>query len=209
VEQVTEERRSIRKRTAKIALWLFGTAAFLLAALAAADVIHWHRFNLKYLQSAELNTFPKPLPDSSASVAQGVTTVTQSGCSVDLPWPNATVKVNGLAVLPDKRVIFFEDPASAVDKAGIFRATEDGHSAVKLMGASTLQSNYDLLSAELNVDPAEFIPVALGSQSRSNALPGYLQVVYGLLQTRAHLYRGDGGRPRIPVWRQQPEPASH
>ena len=72
---------------------------------------------------------------------------------VDLPWPNATVKVNGLAVLPDKRSIFFADPASAVDKAGIFRASGDGHSAVELMGASTLQSNYGLLSAEVNADP--------------------------------------------------------
>jgi hypothetical protein len=165
VEQVIKECRGLGKRAARIALWLFGTAAFLLAVLAAADVIHWHRFYREYLQSAELNAFPKPLPDSSVAVAQGVTTVTQSGCSVDLPWPNATVDANGLAVLPDKRGIFFVDPASAVDGAGIFRATGDGHSAVELMGASTLQSSYDLLSAELNVDPAELSPLPWGRKA--------------------------------------------
>lgn len=145
------------KRIARFFLWLFAAIVGLIIVLAlllvVADVVHWHNFRRDFLGGPEMKVFPTPLPDTSVVVAQGTTTLTQSGCTIDLPLPNLNVVQERLALLPDHRSVFFEDPATATDEAGNFRGT---------FNDAKFQSNYDFLSAQLNFDPAELTALPWG-----------------------------------------------
>jgi hypothetical protein len=145
------------KRITKFFVWFFAAIAGLIVVLAmvlaVADVIHWHNVRRDFFGGPEMKVFPKPLPNTSLAVAQGVTTLTLSGCSIDIPWANLTVFRGYWVRLPDRRSVFFQDPAMAVDEAGNFRQD---------FNDPAFKSNYDYLSAQLNFDPAELTPLPWG-----------------------------------------------
>jgi hypothetical protein len=147
------------KRIGKFYLWFFAAIAGLIVVLAmvlaVADVIHWHNVRRDFFGGPEMKVFPKPIPDTSLAVAQGVTTLTLSGCSIDIPWANLTVYQDHAVRLPDHRSVFFNDPATAIDEAGIFR---------KVFSDSAFKSNYDYLSAQLNFDPATLSALPWGRE---------------------------------------------
>ena len=157
MEEGTAVRNVSVKRIAKFFLWLFaaivGLIVVLALILAVADVIHWHNFRRDFLAGPEMKVFPTPLPDTSVVLAQGTTTITQSGCTIDLPWHNVAVVQERLARLPDHRSVFFADPATATDEASIFR---------EAFRDSSFLSNYDYLSAKLNFDPSELTALPWG-----------------------------------------------
>ena len=141
------------KRIAMFFLWLVVAIVGLIVGLvmlaAVADIVHWHGIRRGFIDDPSMNVYPTPLSDTSLAAAQGITTMTASGCSIDLPWPNVRVLRGRFAELPDARGLSFEDPATTTDEAGIFRETFSG---------SEFQSNYDFLAAQLNFNPDE-LPV--------------------------------------------------
>jgi hypothetical protein len=165
VEEGTAVRNVSVKRIAKFFLWLsaaiVGLIVVLALLLAVADVIHWHNIRRDFLGGPEMKVFPTPLPDASLVVAQGTTTLTQSGCTIDLPWANVTVVQEHLARLPDHRAVFFADPATATDESAIFR---------EVFSDSTFRSNYDFLSAQLNFDPSELTALPWGRKHERQVL---------------------------------------
>jgi hypothetical protein len=176
VEGKTARRVSL-KGLAEAYLWVcvvgVGLILVLVMGLTVADVIRWH--NRDDLQG--LDIFPKPLTDTSLAPAQGITRVTQSGCSIDLPWSNVTVLRYG-ASLPDGRGVVFSDPASEADEAAIFRGEQGTPSTVPVFGATALQSNYALLAAQLNFNPAELSYLPWG---RDHARQVFLAVSKSML----------------------------
>jgi hypothetical protein len=157
VEEAKADPKVSWKRIGKFYQWFFASIINLIVVLAmvlaVADVIHWHNVRRDFFGGAEMKVFPKPIPDTSLVVAQGTTTLTQSGCTIDLPWPNVVVVQERYALLPDHRSVSFEDPARATDEASIFR---------EVFHDSTFRSNYDLLSAQLNFDPSELTTLPWG-----------------------------------------------
>lgn len=163
MEEANATQRVSIKRIAKFFLWLLagllGVIVLLAAYAVVADVIHWHNFRRDNLQS--LDVFPKPLPDTSLATAQGITTLTRSGCSIDLPWSDLKTRGSGFASLADGRALFFPDPANEVDEAAIYRGGNGLPSTTPLFGA-VARSNYDLLAAQLNFNPKELTPLPWG-----------------------------------------------
>jgi len=157
VEEGATVRNVSVKRIAKFFLWLFaaivGLIVVLVMLVSVADIIRWHGLRRGFLDEPGMKVFPAPQSDSSVAPAQGITTITQSGCSIALPWPNVTVIQGYLAKLPDGRGTTFADPATTIDEAGIHR---------EAYGDSTFQANYDYLAAQLNFSPAELTELPWG-----------------------------------------------
>jgi hypothetical protein len=172
------------KRIALFFTWLLASVAGLVVVLvllvSVADIIRWHGFRRGFVEDPGMKVFPTPLSDTSLIAVQRITTITESGCSIDLPWPNVTVSQGRFARLPDGRATFFTDPATTTDEAGIYREVFGGD--------STFQSNYDYLAAQLNFSPAELTELPWGRRHQRQILLAFHKSTLMLTQKYEPIY---------------------
>jgi len=145
---------------------LSATIAFIwLAYIAAGRITGWYIIHKFSVDSPNIGVMPKAMQDTSVATLTGIR-LEQFGFSFQVPWTDEPARRDGTSVLfmsfRDGRGLIVFNPATQLDAAKLMQTEmlKSSPESARMWNASTLKSNYDLMSAELRSDPGRFVPWA-------------------------------------------------
>lgn len=196
---------NVRKTVRMILNLLLIAAIALLVSQEVKAIIVWHFSREAVQENQALFALPRPLLDLSLPQVRETTTMTLSGCSLDVPWTGGKQKTPELIYFPNGSGILFFDPAKEPDAAALYRQADNRSAMTHILGAATIRSNYDLTAAEVNANPADVtLLTTLPKIARLDMLltfkAGFVSdqtgpVIYAVAMNRVHGFQA--GDPKL------------
>lgn len=133
-------------------------ALFAVIAVLVTDeskiLIAWHFAMQSAREHPGVAVVPQPLSVTTVAASTPTTTITRSGCSIDVPWTDIVRKLPGLLLFKGGPEVVFFDPSQEADTTALRDKLQ------KSLGENTIRSNYDIMAAEMAETPADVKLVA-------------------------------------------------